>query len=148
MDENELWVKTKFEEEKYNFYLEGKEWFHLIPREYKIHDTQIGGNMCEKAVDDCPGNILYVPHECQTYGMCVKAMDVDPKKYFRVVLNKHKTYDMCVKALEKWPYFIVKHIPEKFMTVELCRMMMNMKAGFAWKCFPVEVRKQVPRYNV
>ena len=74
--------------------------------------------MCEKAVENEPGTLIFVPDHLKTQRMCERAVE----KYTRAiesVPDRLKTQRMCERAVEKEPGAL-EDIPDHLKTREMC----------------------------
>ena len=85
----------------------------LLRIEYLEFKTE---DMCDKAVDEYPYNLRYVPDCFNTQEMCVKAFNVNPYN-FEYIPGRFKTQEMCS---DKFHFSDeVDDIPDWFITLEM-----------------------------
>ena len=83
--------------------------FECIPDRFKTQE------MCDKAIDEYPYNLGYVPDCFKTQEMCVKANPYN----FDYIPDRLKTQEMCDKAVDEYPYNL-GYVPDRFKTQEMC----------------------------
>ena len=79
--------------------------------------------MCERAVEDEPEALEYVPDNLKTHMMCEKAIENEPYN-LKVVPDHFKTQRICDKAVRDDSYSL-QYVPDWFFTREGVAMWYN-----------------------
>ena len=95
--------------------------------------------MCERAVEENPYTLEFVPDHLKTKIMRERAVEEKPCT-LEFVLDHLKTKEMCEKAVEEKPY-ILEFVPDHLKTKEMCEKAVEDDLG-SWNLFLITLRRR------
>ena len=75
--------------------------------------------MCEKAVEEKPYTLEFVPDQFEMQEMCKKVIEENPW-CLKGIPDHFKTQGMCKKVIDEKPYTL-EFVPDLFKTQEMCK---------------------------
>ena len=79
--------------------------------------------MCEKAIEDGPQTLEYVPDHLKTEKICMEAVHTKPYT-LRYVPDYFKTQEMCDEAV-RMELYSLEFVPDRLKTHEMCNEAMR-----------------------
>ena len=102
----------------------------FVPVQYKTHEIR------EKAVDDYTLMLQFITDQYKTHTLCEKVVDDFPS-ILRFIPDQYKNQEMCEKAIDDYS-LVLQFLPDQYKAQALCNKVLMISHQY-WDLFLISI---------